>query len=143
MGGHLDDLPEQSVEKMYKAVLAITVFYVAAAMFIKLSLCAFYLRLSVDERFRLVVYIIGLICLAYGIASMLVAGFLCIPFSKIWNPTQPGSCINAAAFYYANAALNLATDVIIYTLPLRPLWKLPVPLSQRIGLTFLILLGGL
>jgi hypothetical protein len=139
----MDQVPMESLGNIHQSILAASIGYFAAAMFVKLSLCAFYLRLSVDERFRMAVYVIATICIAYGIASILTSAFLCIPLSKLWNPNEDGHCINAELFYFVNAGLNVATDTIIYILPMRPLWKLPLPRRQRIGLLFLFALGAL
>lgn len=112
-------------------------------MFIKLSLCAFYLRLSINERFGLAVKIIGCICVGYTVPSIIAVSFSCIPLSKQWNPNELGSCINVEAFVLTHGSLSLATDVVIFILPLRPLWKMRLPRRERIALLFLLALGAL
>jgi hypothetical protein len=111
-------------------------------MFIKMSLLFLYLRLSPDKGFRIAVYAMIGLSIAFSISSIFASALQCIPVSMLWNPNQPGHCIDVIAFYYANAAINIVTDVIIYVLPIRVLWGLQLPKRQRLGLAFLFSLGG-
>jgi hypothetical protein len=143
IGRHYNQVPQENYNKIFLDVLAFSVTYSVASVSVKLSILAFYLRLSVDERFRMVVYIIGIIVVAVGVCNILGEALLCIPFSKLWNPTQHGVCINMKAFFVTLSALNMVTDIIVYILPLRPLWKMRMPWRQKIALLFLLTLGGL
>jgi hypothetical protein len=44
-------------------------------------------------------------------------------------------------FWYVNAGGNIITDVIIFALPIVPVWKLHLPLSQRLTLVAVFGLG--
>jgi len=112
-------------------------------MFVKLSLLCLYLRLSPDKFFRLLVYIMVFVSIAFGISSIFTAALQCRPLSKLWIPEQPGSCVHIITFYYANAAINIITDAIIYLMPIKVLWALQLPKRQRLGLIFLFSLGGI
>jgi hypothetical protein len=112
-------------------------------MFIKMSLLFLYLRLSPDQIFRTLVYIMIFVSAGFGIGSVCSAALQCRPISKLWIPDTPGSCIHVITFYYANAVINIVTDIIIYALPIRILWALQLPKRQRLGLVLLFSLGGL
>lgn len=113
-------------------------------MFIKLSLLAFYLRLAPNNPvFRTAVYVMIFVAASFGIGSIMSAALQCIPISMLWDTTVEGSCININTFYFANSALNIITDMIIYILPIPILWKLQLPVIQRVGLCAVLGLGGL
>jgi hypothetical protein len=112
-------------------------------MFIKLSLLTFYLRLSSEKSFLVPVYIGIFVITGFGIGSITAILLQCIPLSMLWDPNQPGSCFHLIDFYYANAALNIATDVTILLIPVKILWGLHMPVRQRISLCALFSLGSL
>lgn len=79
----------------------------------------------------------------FGIGSILSAGFQCIPLSMLWEIGVSGKCFDVVWFYFANSAINIVTDMIIYLMPIPTLWKLQLPVVQRIGLCAVLGLGGL
>jgi hypothetical protein len=132
------------VKNYTKLTLASSLSYSASAMFIKLSLLAFYLRfLSNEPAFKIIVYTVMFVSISFGVGSVLSAALQCVPISMLWDATVKGRCINVNLFYYANASLNIITDTIIYVLPLPTLWKLQLPVIQRVGLCGVLSLGGL
>lgn len=52
-------------------------------------------------------------------------------------------CVNINAFYLANAAVNISTDFLTYTLPIKMVTKLQMPKRQKIGLGVMMSLGFL
>lgn len=126
-------------------VLTSSVTYTPSATFIKLSLLTFYLRLSNGPRFLVLVYVIIFVVIGFGVGSVTAILLQCIPLSALWDSKvmETAKCIQLTNFYYANAGINIATDVVILLLPLRILWGLHMPLRQRISLCALFGLGGL
>jgi hypothetical protein len=112
-------------------------------MFIKLSLLAFYTRLSPERTFLILVYIGIVIVTGFGIGSVTAVLTQCIPLRMLWDSSQTGSCFHVVNFYYANAALNITTDVAILLLPMKFLWGLHMPIRQRISLCGIFGLGSL
>lgn len=56
----------------------------------------------------------------------------------------PGpKCVNINAFYLSNAALNIATDLITYALPVRMILNLQTPVKQKIAVGVMFSLGFL
>lgn len=76
-----------------------------------------------------------------AIANVLTAAFQCEPVKKAWATTDPGTCININVFYLCNAALNILTDVLTYSLPVRVIFKLQLPQKQKIALMGTLSLG--
>jgi vacuolar-type H+-ATPase subunit I/STV1 len=143
MGRHFVGQPREWLEPNVKADLTASLAYSISAMFVKLSLLAFYLRLSPNHTFRILTYILIFISASFGISSVFAAGLQCIPMSMLWDSTQPGHCINVNAFYFANAGIHILTEVLIYILPMHTLWKLHLPLRQKLGLCGLMGLGAM
>jgi hypothetical protein len=58
------------------------------------------------------------------------------------NPTNTSNtpCINNLALW--QAILNIVTDFVLLMLPISLLWKLQVPLLQKLGLGLIFALGS-
>lgn len=68
----------------------------------------------------------------------------CSPISDYWNVLNPqGSCIDELAPLIASCAYNLALDMWIYMLPMPTLWKVELPLRQRLSLVAIFAMGSL
>lgn len=61
----------------------------------------------------------------------------------LWDPGQTGHCVHIDTFYVANAGLHILTEILIYALPIQTLWKLHLPLKQKLGLCGLMGLGAM
>ena len=55
---------------------------------------------------------------------------------------MPGTCIDNIRFWYANAGFSIATDVVILLLPMYLVYRLHIPLRQKIALAAVFALGG-
>ncbi|KAM7222510.1 hypothetical protein V8F06_002004 [Rhypophila decipiens] len=88
-----------------------------------------------------------IICLAtvfiiiWSISQILVVIFTCVPVQKFWLPATPGACVELVPFWYANAAGNIVTDVLIFCLPLPVIKSLNLRRPQRILLLGIFGLG--
>ena len=68
--------------------------------------------------------------------------FQCVPIAKFWDRRIPGKCVNTAALYYANSAINIAQDISLVALPFFILRRLIVPKREKISLLLILGLGG-
>ena len=110
---------------------------------VKIGILIFYWRVFIVREFRRRVAIVGSIILASSVAMFLTFMFQCTPISRFWAAREDGTCINQVPFYIAGGSLNIASDVLVLSLPIRQVWKLNASMSQRLALTFLFCLGGL
>lgn len=124
--------------------------YPATMTFIKLSILALYWGLSrATPRFRQLVVVLAVLITAMGIALTLAMLLHCIPIHRAWSidPTiewgPDSKCVNYQALLYAQAILNLVTDLVVYVLPMKLLWSLKLPVMRRIGLCMLFGLGAM
>lgn len=115
-------------------------FYLATLGFVKTSALWFYTRLGDRVLTRLSYVMMGVI-VCQATSFVLVAAFQCQPISMAWTGTGAGKCVNINVFYLANAALNIFTDLLTYTLPIRVILKLQMPRKQKIALGLILCLG--
>ncbi|KAF4630434.1 hypothetical protein G7Y89_g7705 [Cudoniella acicularis] len=143
LGRHIEEqLPEW--RRPYAiADLVASLSYSMSAMFVKLSLLAFYLRLSPNGMFRKLTYAMMVVSASFGVSSVIAAGVQCVPVSMLWDSTQAGHCIDVNSFYFANAGIHIFTELLIYILPIHTLWKLHLPLRQKLGLCGLMGVGAM
>lgn len=118
------------------------VTYKAAINLVKCCILLLYLRLfQVVRWFRLSCWALLTIVAMYCAASILVTIFQCSPLIRAFDKATPGVCINTAKFWFANAGFSIATDIIILTLPIPLVWKLEVPITQRLALVGVFTMG--
>lgn len=71
----------------------------------------------------------------------MAAAFRCNPVRGAWNPLVPAHCYNLNIVFVITESINCATDLVIVLLPIFPLRKLQMRLSQKLGLCLIFLLG--
>lgn len=124
----------------FQSVWLSSMFYLACLGFVKTSVLWFYTRLGDRYLTRLSYTMFGVVT-AQATANVLVAAFQCQPVAKAWATTLPGHCVDINVFYLCNAALNIFTDVLTYTLPIKVIFNLQIPRKQKIALVFTLSLG--
>lgn len=115
-------------------------FYLATLGFVKTSVLWFYTRLGDRYLTRLSWIMMGVIT-AQAISFVLVAAFQCQPIDEAWVASGEGQCVNINVFYLCNAALNILTDVLTYTLPIKVIFTLQMPTKQKAVLGVILCLG--
>ncbi|ORY64954.1 uncharacterized protein BCR38DRAFT_408706 [Pseudomassariella vexata] len=147
LGRHyLEDVEPLGIDNMIaymEAVWYSSIFYNACIGFIKLSVLALYSRLGDPTLRRLAFVMIGVVsCQAGG--NVLACIFQCSPVKAAYVVTitsDQKKCININAFYLANAAVNIITDLMTYTLPIKLVVRLQVPQRTKISLGIILSLG--
>ena len=64
------------------------------------------------------------------ISTSLVGIFACHPIRYSWDKTIDGECVQTIPWWFAYAALNISTDIIILALPM-PLIKGLMQITKR------------
>ncbi|KAJ4419478.1 hypothetical protein N0V82_004923 [Gnomoniopsis sp. IMI 355080] len=146
LGSHISDVEEHygadDLITYAQIVWLSSLFYNACLGFIKVSALALYMRLG-DRTLRRLAIIMIAVVTCQASANVLAALFQCTPISAAWDKTagETYKCIDINAFYLANAAVNIFTDLLTYSLPIPLALKLQMPLRQRIGLAVILCLG--
>jgi hypothetical protein len=84
------------------------------------------------------VFIIG-----YTIGLFFALLLACAPMNKNWDVLVEGTCVNLPALYFATAAVNIASDILLFFLPLPMVCQLQLPFKQKIGLMGIFTIGSL
>lgn len=109
----------------------------------KMSILFQYLRIATGRPMRLLCWAIFWFTAAVCIETLFAGIFQCLPVQKFWDPLVPGKCVNTAALYYANAALNIAQDIVLVILPFFILRGLIMPRKEKLTLMLILGLGGM
>lgn len=151
-----------------KAYFSSIICYAVGVVLTKTSILLFYNRIFLAERFLyLASWAIGAVVVLYNLALILTAAFGCIPFSKQWmGPAEEGTCIATKTpwtvlsyvtltschvyvfdcvwrMLRSTRVVNLVTDCLILTLPVKYAWGLHVRTTQKLQVTGVFLLGGM
>ncbi|CAI7625263.1 unnamed protein product [Penicillium palitans] len=117
-------------------------FYKLTMNMTKMSILMLYLRIFIQRWFRITCYVLLVIITSYMVGAFFASVFQCTPVARAWNKTIPGSCIDITTNWYANAGFSIATDIIILTLPMYPLYKSKIILKRKIALMIVFALGA-
>jgi len=93
--------------------------------------------------FMLVCYTwIGIIS-AFTVGTVFSSIFQCTPVQYTFNKKIPsgGHCINLTAFWCANAAFNILSDLVVIGLPILVIRKLQLPTKKRVLLCCVFAVG--
>ncbi|KAF2816329.1 uncharacterized protein BDZ99DRAFT_566171 [Mytilinidion resinicola] len=144
LGSHVEAVMLRGTQNMISYAQIVwfsSIFYNACLGFIKTSVLALYMRLG-DRNLRRTAIVMTGVVGCQATANVLTCIFQCNPVSAAWDITiTEKKCVNINAFYLANAALNIATDLLTYTLPVKLVIRLQVPRNQRIALGVMLCLG--
>jgi hypothetical protein len=111
------------------------IFYVVALGISKISILFFYLRVFPAKSFRIQVYCVMALSVAYTIAFFFATTFQCAPVSMAWNQwdkLHEGTCNNIHLQGWIAAAINIFLDLLVMVLPLTHLAKLNMNLKKKI-----------
>ncbi|KAG5290871.1 CFEM domain-containing protein [Histoplasma capsulatum G186AR] len=119
--------------------------YFSAIVPTKMSLHFFYLRIFPKKSFRIAIYIVMGITLAYGIVFILVSVFQCSPIKTAWlrwDGTAPGHCNNINLQGWTSAAINIVLDFVTLALPLRELSQMDLWRKKKIHICIMFSVGS-
>ncbi|KAI9681278.1 MAG: hypothetical protein M1817_002561 [Caeruleum heppii] len=126
-----------------KGIYAYGLMYALCIPTIKISFLLFYHRVFPDPAFRRLLWYVGLFMVLWCISAFFAAVFECSPVSFFWDKTvEGGTCFNIYAFYVAEGALTVFTDLVIITLPLPMVWRLQISTQQKLAVSGLFVLGA-
>jgi len=143
MGRHIASLTPVELVACFKALYASIILYNLALTMVKLSILVLYLRLCVTKLPRTLCYALLAFVVAYSIETFFAGIFTCTPVAFFWNSKiKGGKCLNKTDAYYANAAINIFTDVALLLLPAMILKHLTLPRVQKLVVMLMLAFGG-
>lgn len=113
-------------------------------LFTKISILLLYIRILSYQHARYAVYaILAIVILTNGIWTFVTVMTACTPLNAFWDRTIPDAWCRPLVWWYANTGLHIATDVLLYVLPLPVIVNLHIKLRQKIVLYAVFALGFL
>jgi len=141
-GKHGTALTEKTRQLAMECFIISQALYKASINTCKASILLLYLRLFVQRKFRLICWLMIGFVVAFGIATTLGSIFQCQPIQRAWNKHLTGHCLDTTAFWYANAAFSILGDLLILIIPMPLVYRLNLPLNQRLSLLVVFGLGS-
>lgn len=82
--------------------------------------------------------------LGYSIGIFFTLIFACSPVQKSFDVSiTEGTCVSSTALYIATAVCNIASDLILFLLPMPMVFGLQLPTKQKLGLLFVFTIGSM
>ncbi|KAF2091922.1 hypothetical protein K490DRAFT_61368 [Saccharata proteae CBS 121410] len=147
LGRHEDTVPLPRLVNLFKTYFIAELGYVAGACFFRLSICAFYLRLTPIRWHVWTIRSIMAITIVVSIMYDLVVLFQCFPIPFFWNRitgATDGTCLNPnviVAFGYTHNTVSIITDWALTALPIFMLYKANMNTRTKISVLLVLSLG--
>ncbi|UPL03484.1 hypothetical protein LCI18_014418 [Fusarium solani-melongenae] len=139
---HVWDLKESQAVKGRQVSIAAQTLFLFSSGLAKNSILVSYLRIAPAHSWlRRVTYgSLGLVT-ALIFIFLIVLWTQCRPMSAYWSLTGGDSCSAEGPSVLSQAITTVVTDLLVCAIPLPTLFKLKLPLSQRIALIVVFSLG--
>ncbi|KAJ5658259.1 uncharacterized protein N7484_001908 [Penicillium longicatenatum] len=146
LGTNIWTIPFEHITKELELLYVAEVCYMAAEALTQLSFLAFYLRIFPIPRFQLICYCLMGLSICFGISNTFVMIFQCTPvpyFWSGWTGEFEGTCININGYSWYKAAVQIAMDLGIITLPIWPLLHTAMSTKRKVQITLMFCTGFL
>lgn len=85
--------------------------------------------------------------LMFSVANCAIVIFQCKPIDYMWTRVNlgmenKGVCLDFTVVGYSVTSTNMVIDLMIWVAPMRLVWKLDLPKTQKVGLVAVFSLGG-
>lgn len=134
-------MAEENFTPYMKAFYSSIITYNVAVTLTKISIVLQYRRLFFQPILQRITLGILLALSAWGITLSIMLPLVCLPVESFWNPSVPGRCMNFETVWYTMAGVNVATDFILFFLPIPVISSLHLPRRQKLMLLVVFGLG--
>ncbi|KAF1954464.1 hypothetical protein CC80DRAFT_476214 [Byssothecium circinans] len=145
-GYHMWDLlPSLAFDAAAKIGMAAQLLFVTISVFMKTSVLLTYLRIFPSKTNKTFCYSMFAYVVFWGIGSTSLSLFQCDPIQAYWLPFEypNAKCIPMRLVFHIPGTSNILSDFLIFLWPAKDLWKLHLPLKQRINLVITFSLGAI
>ncbi|KAJ6443608.1 hypothetical protein O9K51_04787 [Purpureocillium lavendulum] len=125
--------------RFYRFVFYYQIAYCITPPIIKLSLLFLYGRVFPSPRFRALLYATGGLLVVWATATLFLTVFTCHPIESFW--THEGKCMDFKMAGIGYSIVNIGTDFAVWLMPIPIMWRVQLPLAQKIALSIIFLLG--
>ena len=142
-GKHIGNLSPSDVERIELNIYISELFYNISLSSTKMSVLLFYVRIFTTTKlwFRMAVWILGFMCVGWGVATCFLGAFQCVPPAKSWQPELEGTCRPQNQVYIGAAVPNVVIDFFLLILPLPVIKSLNTSLGHKFGIASVLMLG--
>ncbi|PGH18990.1 hypothetical protein AJ79_00023 [Helicocarpus griseus UAMH5409] len=142
-GKHVKFVTAEENTMSLKYLFASIILYNLSLTFTKLAILLLYRRIFALSTTHTVSIGLIIFVAAYGAETLFTGMFTCIPVQAFWDMSlvKTARCVDQFKLYYANAAINIASDVAIVILPIPAISKLTIEKKQKISLILILILG--
>jgi len=108
----------------------------------KISILLLYIRVLKHQYACWAAWGMLVVVVGYNIFGLVEDFIICAPLAAYWDPSV-GSCQPPGSVMWALICLHIATDFLIFLIPLPVVFRMKLPLKQKIGLSLTFALGFL
>ncbi|KFY44065.1 hypothetical protein V495_03648 [Pseudogymnoascus sp. VKM F-4514 (FW-929)] len=142
LGTPFATIPLENIPVFVKCLWGTIPCYNTSLILTKLSIIFQYKRIFTTPMINRLCNIMLGVLVVYGLWTIVGSIVMCIPVAAFWDESIKGHCMNRLQFWFANAGVNIATDIIIFAIPMPLLKQLQLPKKQKIGLMFVFGFGA-
>jgi len=119
-----------------------SLFYQLSLFLIKVSILLLYIRVLKYQLACRAAWLMLAVVVIYNIWVLVLMMTICVPLESFWNPNVRGEC-KSAPHMWASVGLHIATDFLIFSIPLPVVYKMRLQWRKKLGLAFVFALGFL
>ncbi|RFN45595.1 integral membrane protein [Fusarium flagelliforme] len=136
---------DERLERSYIFTFIASLTYTVACGFAKLAILTFYWRLFKYSHSRIAIQIVLVLCIAWFIVRMFLLTMQCQPTSAYWDIDRRDTHCNvpSSTYFFSTGLTHLILDVIILLLPLVEVYRMHLPIGQKIAVMGLFGFGAL
>ncbi|KAK7227970.1 hypothetical protein V2G26_000140 [Clonostachys chloroleuca] len=143
MGYHTWDVAPDEYAEMLKWVYITSILYEPAAYFTKVTLLLLLARVfAVNTKVSKGIHYFNVALLIAYIPLLAVKIALCQPIPGFWRQDVEGKCLDLREILIIDVAFAIATDTLIFTIPIPLIWQLRTPWTKKIKFVLLLGAGG-
>lgn len=146
LGKDIWTLSPQSITNVLMYFYVMACLYFLQATLVKLAILTFYMRIFPARDTQRLLWGTFILTSLWGTAYVIAAITQCQPISYFWTQwdgLHEGSCVDAKAIAWSNAAINIVLDLWIMAIPLWQLKSLQLHWKKKIGVALMFGVGTL
>jgi len=124
-------------------LIAAQILWSTAVWMVKLSILCLFVQIFAVRSFRTLAYFTMVIATLFALSNLLFTLLQCRPLAYQWDRSIQGECYNQRAGWLGTGIVNIITDIMVLSLPIRPVWDLRLPRRSKAVLTIVFCIGFL
>ena len=138
-------IPADNITKSLKGLYVAYFMYMWSECLCQLSILAFYLRIMVDGKMRMIVWGFVGVVTVFGICNVVAMIFQCTPIKFFWDGWRgemAGFCgVDVKMFGFVRGAVEIFLDLAILSMPLPMLAKLNMSPKKKLQIMSMFSVG--